>query len=307
VRFRLEHLPAEPHLAIAGRADANDLFVQPNPAARRRATTREARDRLYRNAMRGRSGQPRSSVALIATRYELMRELRVGTDTVDWEAFDSALERPVVIQLLRPDLAEDGRVAERFWAQARSMAKATPAVGERVLDAGADRESGQAFVVREWPAAPLSNARSARPRPRAPSLLTELVSRLPASPRWLAWGALALTLAVVGVGSRPGLERLLAWVNEPAQIAPGLGLLRDSRVPTRAPAATPAGSGQPSRVVNTDGRGVALRTAAGGDRLPGKGYDEGATVHAFEQSGAWTRIRGSDGREGWVLSVTLAP
>jgi hypothetical protein len=59
--------------------------------------------------------------------------------------------------------------------------------------------------------------------------------------------------------------------------------------------------------VNTDGRGVALRAAAGGDRLPGKGYDEGATVQAFEQSGAWTHIRGSDGREGWVLSVTLAP
>jgi hypothetical protein len=41
-------------------------------------------------------------------------------------------------------------------------------------------------------------------------------------------------------------------------------------------------------------------------RLPGKGYDEGATVQALERNGAWTRIRGSDGREGWVLSVTLA-
>ena len=46
---------------------------------------------------------------------------------------------------------------------------------------------------------------------------------------------------------------------------------------------------------------------AGGDRLPGKGYDEGATVQAFEQSAEWTRIRGTDGREGWVLTVTLAP
>jgi SH3-like domain-containing protein len=60
-------------------------------------------------------------------------------------------------------------------------------------------------------------------------------------------------------------------------------------------------------VVNTDGRGVALRAAPGGDRLPAKGYDEGATVQALEQNGEWTRIRGSDGREGWVLTVTLAP
>jgi len=40
------------------------------------------------------------------------------------------------------------------------------------------------------------------------------------------------------------------------------------------------------------------------ERLPA---DEGATVQALEQSGEWTRIRGSDGREGWVLNVTLAP
>jgi hypothetical protein len=59
------------------------------------------------------------------------------------------------------------------------------------------------------------------------------------------------------------------------------------------------------RIVNTDGLGVALRGSPGGDRLPGKGYDEGATVTAFETNGQWTRIRGSDGREGWVLSVTL--
>jgi SH3-like domain-containing protein len=52
---------------------------------------------------------------------------------------------------------------------------------------------------------------------------------------------------------------------------------------------------------------VALRTSPGGERQPGKGYDEGATVEALEESGEWTLIRGSDGREGWVLTVTLAP
>jgi hypothetical protein len=296
--------------------------------------------------MPGGTGQPSSSVALIAKRYELARELRVGDDTVDWEAFDTALERVVVVQLLRPDLAHDAAAAERFWAHARSVARSTPAVGERVLDAGADPETGQAFIVREWPATPGPSARRSVPLPpREARLVSELGSRLTAHRRWLGAAGLALVLVVLGVGVKPGVERLLAWVNEPVQVAPGLGLIRDPRVPapggqpdrtsatpaagstagpavgrstptaqpvatavpTRAATATPVASGQPRRVVNTDGRGVALRAGPGGDRLPGKGYDEGATVQAFEQSGAWTHIRGSDGREGWVLSVTLAP
>jgi hypothetical protein len=273
-------------------------------------------------------------VALIAGRYELARELRVGDDTVDWEGFDTQLERVVVVQLLRPDLAHDAAAAERFWAHARSVARSPAVVGERVLDAGADPETGQAFVVREWPATPTSGARRGLSRRPAP-----LPARVPLSPRGLMTAGLCVVLVVVGVGIRPGLERLLAWVNEPVQVPPGLGLIRDPRapttggqsdrisstavptvgrstptsppaatpVPTRGATPTPVSSGQPRRVVNTDGRGVALRAAPGGDRLPGKGYDEGATVQAFEQSGAWTRIRGVDGREGWVLSVTLAP
>jgi len=39
------------------------------------------------------------------------------------------------------------------------------------------------------------------------------------------------------------------------------------------------------RIVNTDGLGVALRTGPGGQPLPGKGYDEGATVTVLEQDG----------------------
>ena len=288
--------------------------------------------------MPGGTGQPSSSVALIAGRYELRRELRVGDDTVDWEGFDAQLERVVVVQLLRPDLAHAADAAERFWANARSVARSPAAVGERVLDAGADPETGQAFVVREWQVAPPSSARRGLARRAAP-----LSVRLPFSSRWLLAAGLGVALVVAGTGIRPGVERLLAWVNEPAQLPPGLGLIRDPRapttgsqsdratptalatalatvgrsaptappaatpVPTRAATPTPVTSGQPRRVVNTDGRGVALRAAPGGDRLPGKGYDEGATVQAFEQSGGWTHIRGVDGREGWVLSVTLAP
>src|SRR5262245_58447790 len=66
-------------------------------------------------------------------------------------------------------------------------------------------------------------------------------------------------------------------------------------------------AGQQRRVTNTDGQGVALRAGPGADRLPGKGYDEGAVVTVLEQQGEWTHIRGNDGRDGWVLTVTLAP
>jgi uncharacterized protein YgiM (DUF1202 family) len=52
---------------------------------------------------------------------------------------------------------------------------------------------------------------------------------------------------------------------------------------------------------------VALRAGSCSDRLPGKGYDEGEVVTVLEQQGQWTHIRGHDGRDGWVLTVTLAP
>ncbi|MBV9577701.1 MAG: SH3 domain-containing protein, partial [Chloroflexi bacterium] len=42
-----------------------------------------------------------------------------------------------------------------------------------------------------------------------------------------------------------------------------------------------------------------------GQRLPGRGYDEGATVTVLQRQGEWTQIRGDDGRVGWVLSVTV--
>jgi SH3-like domain-containing protein len=75
-----------------------------------------------------------------------------------------------------------------------------------------------------------------------------------------------------------------------------------------APKSTPVPlGGAQRRVANTDGQGVALRDTPGGARLPAKGYDEGTVVMVLEQQGAWTHIRGQDGREGWVLSVTLAP
>jgi hypothetical protein len=289
---------------------------------------------------------PSPSVALIAARYEFVRELRVDRETVDWEAFDTALDRPVVVRLLRPELAHDTVAVERFWQEVRAAARRTAAVGDRVLDGGTDPETGRLFVVRELPDAPPSASDGRRFIPREPGVLAQLFSRLQDSPRWLVLSGVAVALTLVAAVIRPGVEGWLAWVNTPlARSDRGLGLAPAvavpasgaqpgqststpaaapptvaagarsappaptlaTPIPTRAATATPVSTGQSRRIVNTDGRGVALRAAPGADRLPGKGYDEGVTVQALEQSGEWTRIRGSDGREGWVLTVTLAP
>src|SRR6266516_4135560 len=98
--------------------------------------------------------QSRYGVALIAGRYELVRELSSNGDVLEWEGFDSALERRVVIYLLRQELVEDRAAAGRFWQAARSSARASAVTGERVLDGGTDPETGRLFVIREWPLQP---------------------------------------------------------------------------------------------------------------------------------------------------------
>jgi SH3-like domain-containing protein len=81
-----------------------------------------------------------------------------------------------------------------------------------------------------------------------------------------------------------------------------------SATPVRAATAAPSPqAGERVRIANTDGIGVALRDGPGGNRLPGKGYDEGVTVSVLERQGAWAHIRGDDGRDGWVLAVTVPP
>ena len=278
------------------------------------------------------SSRTRDVVALIAGRYELLRERGRFEGAQEWEGFDSALQRPVLVRLLRQDAAVDSTVLERFWEAARASARTRAATGERVLDAGTDSETGCAFLICEWPQNASHNAstlqltiprRSAAPKTRRPRAT------------WLGLPVVLLVLAFGFAVLRPVVAGWVAWVNTPLGAATQTFALPPAApAPTQAPALpaattvaagqnTPAPaltkapsptnaiaqatSGVPRRVVNTDGIGVALRDAPGGNRLPGKGYDEGATVTAFETSGQWTRIKGIDGREGWVLTVTLAP
>jgi hypothetical protein len=256
------------------------------------------------------AGRARGAVALVAGRYELLRELSDSPEFQQWEGFDTALERVVVVRLAPHDAAPESSAVEGFWQAARAAARTGARAGERVLDAGTDPDTGRAFLICEWPHAP--DARASQPtvaaRPRRPFRVGRLL--LPAVVLLVVGG-----LALVG----RGVTGWLSWVNGPDHGPSSPFSLPAARVATPQPTAIPtvASTARPTqaptatgvvrRVVNTDGRGVALRDGPGGNRLPGKGYDEGATVTAFESSGGWTRIRGSDGREGWVLSVTLAP
>jgi SH3-like domain-containing protein len=263
-----------------------------------------------------------NAVALIAGRYELVREVGTHADVLDWEGFDSALQRRVLVQLVRPELAADAGVAERFWQAARSAARSSKQTGKRILDGGTDPQTGRAFVVREWPAQPPTIEGDTVVFQTSPPRSERFKTR-----RFVLLGL--IIFAVVGVWAfRSTAEGWLAWVNAPlgqvsrsvlpspvtepttqlkATPPPAAVATPPATVATPRATATPgSNAGVPRRIVNTDGRGVALRATPGGDRLPGKGYDEGVTVTAFESTGEWTRIRGSDGREGWILSVTLA-
>lgn len=285
-------------------------------------------------------GGSSGAVALIGGRYELVREVDVQGDLVSWEGFDPWLDRRVLVQLLRQELIDDHLSTERFWQAARATAHSQAMAGERILDAGTDTETSRAFVVREWP----ERATAVDQRTvvmQTPARVVKRVGQFRVNSRHIVLASL-LVVAILGVSAaRSVAAGWLAWVNEPVGLVSSASQLVRAPTPPAAsaqqavptltgssapvvstPAAKPTAPRAPTRVatpqpapttstarriVNTDGQGVALRDGPGGARLAGKGYDEGVTVQALESSGEWTRIRGSDGREGWVLSVTLAP
>ena len=266
--------------------------------------------------------------ARLASRYELLRDVSSDGEAEMWEADDTILERRVVVKVLRPALGGDTDAVERFTSAARASARAHAQPGQRVLDAGRDVARGLPFVVFEWPGPTVTEPEAhtrAMPRPRQrvetaprrrainprvmlPLLLVPLVAGailvrglldLP-SPRISLTDPAAIVLPTAAAAAPAPTS---APARAPATATPATSSARPVQVqPTAAP--SPTGTAR-RRVVNTDGQGVALRDGPNGNRLPGKGYDEGATVTVLEQNGAWTHIRGDDGREGWVLTVTL--
>ena len=286
------------------------------------------------------------SATRLAGRYELRRPMAETADATLWDGFDAALQRRVRVRLLRPELAADAAARERFGRAARTAARTAAPAGERILDAGEDRQVGLPFVVLEWSDASAhaeTLAESDAPTQRLPIVDDVGGGRRPPQPprlQRLALGLLLIVPVVLGavlvravldqpsalqatlstLGARPPAATAAATAPPgpasptapPATATPRPAAtpvptaVRTSGVQTAGgqTASTPTG-GVRRRIVNTDGQGVALRASAGGQRLPGKGYDEGVTVTVLEQDGAWAHIRGDDGREGWILAVTL--
>src|SRR6266540_1038234 len=92
-----------------------------------------------------------SQGARLAGRYELARFVAQDGDAELWEAHDSALDRRVLVKVLRPALVSDGAAVERFTSAARAAAREAGRPGQRVLDAGRDAELAMPFLVLEQP------------------------------------------------------------------------------------------------------------------------------------------------------------
>jgi Bacterial SH3 domain len=262
---------------------------------------------------------------LIANRYQLLREVSREPDTTFWQAADTLLDRDVMLELLRPELADDPVAVAQFRDSLRVTARLGATAHGRLLDGGTDPEQQLPFAVFEWddsrpsppppieapPPAPQKRAKTARTTSRnvaLPVLLTLVpvavgiiaVAKLLSPSGQSVAQVFAIPTGTVLVGNQV--------VTPPPALATSTSraVVAASAAPSPR-AVTPTPTGERVAIANTDGIGVALRDSPGGQRLPGKGYDEGVTVTVLERQGEWAHIRGDDGREGWVLAVTVPP
>jgi hypothetical protein len=296
---------------------------------------------------------------LIADRYQLLREVSRAPDATYWQAADMRLDRHVMLELMRPEVASDPDAVERFRDSMRVTARGGAGPHGRLLDGGTDgdrlpfavfewRDTGPTAIVTSPPAdespspraptspkataarrAPVPRAVPSRPQSGQPQGRRQSGPQPSGSRKWALPIVLTGVPVLVGIvavsrvlsASGPPVANLLAVPTgtvlvsnpvvtpPPATVAPTATTVRPVLATTapsqRAVTPTVSGGGERVRIANTDGIGVALRDSPGGQRLPGKGYDEGVTVTVLERRGDWTHIRGDDGREGWVLSVTV--
>jgi hypothetical protein len=259
---------------------------------------------------------------LVAGRYRLEHALGEDGLSITWQAEDTALGRRVRLRQLRPDHLQD---AQAFRSEVRAAAQDTSRSQGRVLDGGEDEETGLPFVVNEWDDDDLTAAIDVAPLPpRAERVRAKSDGRR--GDRLLLALLLIVPLAI-------GVIAIANWISLPVQSVARVFSVPDDPLPTpraaiaageaapavaqatattppparATPTASPPPVGERRRVANTDGQGVALRREPDGERFPGRGYSEGDVVTLLEERGRWARIRGDDGREGWVLAVTLVP
>lgn len=90
----------------------------------------------------------------IADRYELTTAISTGGMGQVWRGYDTVLDRPVAVKVIRPDLvaktSEYGELAERFRREARITARIEHPGVPAVFDAAIDRHNGLLYLVMQY-------------------------------------------------------------------------------------------------------------------------------------------------------------
>lgn len=86
---------------------------------------------------------------IIADRFKLEGEIGKGGMATVYKAVQLGLQRPVAVKLLKPELALNTDMTERFMREARTMAKLRHANAAMIFDAG-NLPDGRHFIVMEY-------------------------------------------------------------------------------------------------------------------------------------------------------------
>jgi eukaryotic-like serine/threonine-protein kinase len=121
------------------------------------------------------SGLPR----LLAERYELSEQLASGGMTSVWRGHDRVLGRDVVVKVLHPELAADGRFRARFHEEAVNAARLTHPNIVALYDTG--EQGGVGYIVMELVNGPSLGQVLARHGPLPPARAARLASEVGAA------------------------------------------------------------------------------------------------------------------------------
>ncbi len=111
-------------------------------------------------------GNPMQSLAgKTIGRYHLLEPLGEGGMATVYKAFDTRLERPVAVKVIRTDFGTDPQFLQRFEREARALARLSHPHIVHVLDAG--EQDGAPYLVMEYLAGGTLKALTGRPHPAA--------------------------------------------------------------------------------------------------------------------------------------------
>ncbi len=87
---------------------------------------------------------------LLAGRYRLEQKIGEGGLASVFRAWDTVLERPVAVKILRAELAQDAHVVARFKREAHAAAKLNHPHIVQIYDTGQDEAQGLFYLVMEY-------------------------------------------------------------------------------------------------------------------------------------------------------------